>query len=99
MNIDCVLACCANLNIKRVVFISSTSIFTRLNASSKAIRLRAEEKIKSSDLDWTIMRPTMIYGTPKDRNMIRLVEWIDKFNFVPVFGQRNHYNNLFMLKI
>ena len=33
-----------------------------------------------------IVRPTMIYGTPGDRNMIRLVEWINRWPVLPVFG-------------
>ena len=28
----------------------------------------------------------MIYGTPEDRNMIRLVRWVDRLPVLPVFG-------------
>ena len=76
-------------SIERVIFISSTSLFTHLNSKSKQIRIEAENLIKKSDLNWTILRPTMIYGTPDDRNMIRLIKWIDKVPFIPIFGKGN----------
>ncbi len=59
--------------VKRGIFISTTAIFTQLNAGSKSIRLAAEEAIQASGLDYTILRPTMIYGSPRDRNMWRLI--------------------------
>ncbi|NNN22154.1 MAG: NAD(P)H-binding protein [Acidimicrobiales bacterium] len=64
--------------IKRSLFVSTTSIFTTLSTSSKPIRLEAEDAVKSSDLDWTIIRPTMIYGAPGDRNMERLLRYINR---------------------
>lgn len=84
-----ILNSCNDSSIERVIFISSTSIFTNLNSKSKKIRLEAESIIKRSNLNWTILRPTMIYGTPDDRNMIRLIKWIDKVAFIPIFGKGN----------
>ncbi|MFH1754523.1 MAG: NAD(P)H-binding protein [Candidatus Latescibacterota bacterium] len=72
--------------IRRVVFISTTAIFTKLNASSKQIRTQAEAHIQSSNLEWTILRPTMIYGAPDDRNIIRLIKFLDRFPAMPVLG-------------
>lgn len=88
-NVPSILEACKKANIDRVIFTSTTAIFTKLNASSKTIRKLAEKQIKCSDLNWTIIRPTMIYGTPDDRNMIRLVRWIDKFPILPVVGNGN----------
>ena len=68
------------------VFVSTTAIFTQLNAGSKVVRQAAEAAITSSGLDTTILRPTMIYGTPGDRNMIRLVRWLERWPVLPVFG-------------
>lgn len=39
-----------------------------------------------SKLAWTILRPTMIYGAPDDRNMIRLIGFLDRWPAIPVFG-------------
>lgn len=57
----------------RTVFISTTAIFTRLNPVSRAERSDAEETIRASALEWTILRPTMIYGDAGDRNLARLL--------------------------
>jgi nucleoside-diphosphate-sugar epimerase len=77
---------CQDMKIKRAVFISTTGIFTKLNPDSKAIRLDAERLIKESHLDYTIIRPTMIYGTSKDRNMWRLIRYLKKFPVLPILG-------------
>lgn len=72
--------------VKRGLFISTTAIFTQLNAGSKSIRLAAEEAIQASGLDYTILRPTMIYGTPRDRNMWRLIRLLRITPVMPIFG-------------
>jgi nucleoside-diphosphate-sugar epimerase len=72
--------------IKRAIFISTTAIFTRLNATSKSIRITAEHAIETSGLRFTLLRPTMIYGSPRDRNMWRLIQFLRYSPIVPVFG-------------
>lgn len=89
-NVPSILTACKNAKINRVIFTSSTAIFTKLNAKSKKARLAAEEMIVESKLKWTIIRPTMIYGTPEDRNIIKLIKWIDKYPFLPIFGNGNY---------
>lgn len=81
-----IVKACEESGVKRAIFISTTAIFTALNAKSKAVRQAAEAAIASSSLDYTILRPTMIYGTPDDRNMIRLLRFIQKSPIVPVLG-------------
>ncbi len=75
--------------IERAVFISTTAIFTKLNSNSKSTRLAAEAAIQNSNLSFTILRPTMIYGTQSDRNMIRLVRWLIRIPFIPILGNGN----------
>lgn len=81
-----IVQACEHSGIERAIFISTTAIFTHLNASSKAVRLAAEQAIKESSLNYTILRPTMIYGTPNDRNMIRLLKFLNRFPIIPIFG-------------
>jgi nucleoside-diphosphate-sugar epimerase len=73
-------------NIQRAIFISTTALFTRLNARSKSVRLNAEDIIKKSGLDYTIIRPTMIYGSSMDRNICRLIKFINRWPIFIVFG-------------
>jgi uncharacterized protein YbjT (DUF2867 family) len=72
--------------IKRAVFVSTTAVTTRLTADSKQVRLAAEESIRASALDWTILRPTMIYGDPGDRNLSRLLSLLGRAPVLPVPG-------------
>ena len=81
-----ILEACRAAGVHRVVFVSTTAIFTQLNARSRTIRQAAEAAITASGLSTTIVRPTMIYGTPSDRNMIRLVRWLNRWPLLPVFG-------------
>ncbi|MEL7657343.1 MAG: NAD(P)-dependent oxidoreductase, partial [Bacillota bacterium] len=37
-------------------------------------------------MNCTILRPTMIYGSSQDRNMYRLVEYLNTHRFFPLFG-------------
>jgi nucleoside-diphosphate-sugar epimerase len=72
--------------LSRAVFISTTAVATKLNVKSKAVRLAAEQRIHDSRLDWTILRPTMIYGGADDRNMARLLSSLRKLPVLPVPG-------------
>jgi uncharacterized protein YbjT (DUF2867 family) len=78
-----------HIGIKRAAFVSTTAIFTQLNAPSKAVRVAAEEAIRGSGLEWTILRPTMIYGTERDRNICRLIRYVRRFPVLPIFGSGN----------
>ncbi|ETI69189.1 NAD-dependent epimerase/dehydratase family protein [Neobacillus vireti] len=81
-----IINACEEMEVKRSIFVSTTGIFTKLNPDSKGIRLAAEKLIKESNLDYTIIRPTMIYGTPKDRNMWRLIKYLKRFPVLPILG-------------
>lgn len=83
---DSIIHAAKKAGIKRAVFISTTAIFTQLNAGSKQVRLAAETAIQNSGLDYTILRPTMIYGSPRDRNMWRLIRFMRYSPIVPIFG-------------
>lgn len=84
-----IAAAAEEVGIKRAVFISTTAIFTTLDAGSKAKRRAAEQTIRESALDWTILRPTMIYGAPGDRNLARLLRLVQRSPVVPLPGGGN----------
>lgn len=85
-----IVAAAEDAGIPRGVFISTTGIYTKLDSRSKATRLAAEETVRNSDLTWTILRPSMIYGAPGDRNMARLLRLLRRFPAValPDGGRR-----------
>ncbi len=76
----------AEAGLQRCVFISTTAIFTKLNAQTKSVRIAAEQAIVESSLDWTILRPTMIYGAPDDRNLADLLKALRRIPVMPLVG-------------
>lgn len=72
--------------VRRGLFVSTTAIFTTLPAASREPRLAAERAVQQSALDWTILRPTMIYGTARDRNISRLLRFLARSPVFPLCG-------------
>lgn len=80
----------------RVVALSSTSVFTKQNSSNctereTAGKLKNGEQqfvawAEASRIEWVILRPTMIYGLGRDRNICEIARFISRFGFFPLFG-------------
>lgn len=80
------VACLERAGVRRAVFVSTTALFTSLPAPSRARRQAAERCVTESRLDWTILRPTMIYGTARDRNISRLLRALHRWPIFPLCG-------------
>lgn len=84
---------------RRVVVLSSTSRFTKDDSSDpeeQAIALRladAEARVQawaeSRGVEWVILRPTLIYGLGRDKNIAEIARFIGRFGFFPLFGKAN----------
>jgi uncharacterized protein YbjT (DUF2867 family) len=83
---DAIVAAVDECDVRRCVFFSSTSLYTRLPSASKAERLHAEDRIRASKTAWTILRPTMIYGDAGDRNLSRLIRFVSRSPLIPLPG-------------
>src|SRR5262249_53114533 len=57
-----------------------------LASASADAKRRGEEALRASTLAWTILRPSMIYGTPADRNVARLLRWMRSCPVLPLPG-------------
>lgn len=79
-----VVAAARRAGLRRALFVSTTAIFTTLAAPSKRVRVEAEATVTASALEWTIVRPTMIYGAPGDRNIERLLRFLRRSPLVPL---------------
>jgi uncharacterized protein YbjT (DUF2867 family) len=79
-----IVAATRKAGIPRAVFVSTTAVTTTLPAPSRQVRLAAEQEVRDSGLDWTILRPTMIYGAPGDRNLSRLLMLLRRMPVLPV---------------
>ena len=83
-------------NLNRLVLFSSTSAITKKNSSvdnekklSKTL-LFGEENAKKwcshNQVNITILRPTLIYGINKDKNVAVITNFIKKFKFFPLLS-------------
>ena len=84
---------------RRIVALSSTSRFTKqFGASSDdpgehalAQKLAASETqftqwAEEHNIDWVILRPTLIYSLGRDKNLTEIARFIRRFRFFPVLG-------------
>jgi uncharacterized protein YbjT (DUF2867 family) len=69
----------------RLLVVSSTSTYSAHAFRSGPI-LAGEKVIKESGLEWTILRPTMIYGCELDHNIHKLLRFLDRSPTFPIFG-------------
>ena len=72
--------------VARGVFVSSAGVYTRLPSRGADAKRAAEALLAGSTLDWTVLRPSMIYGRPGDRNLERLLRWLARVPLVPLPG-------------
>lgn len=81
--VTCIRACRA-LGVRRIVAVGSTRKFTRFPDDIARTVRRGEASLAASGLDWTLVSPTMIYGTPRDRNINRLIALVRRRPILPV---------------
>ncbi|MCX7625309.1 MAG: NAD(P)H-binding protein [Candidatus Sumerlaeaceae bacterium] len=72
--------------IRRGIFMSSTRRFTRFPEESARAVIEGEEAVMQSELDWTILRASMIYGGKRDNNLEHLVRWVLRLPIHPLPG-------------
>jgi len=71
--------------VDRVVYVHTTGRFSRFKSAAEEY-IRIEEDTIRSGIPYTILRPTMIYGSQKDINICKLIEYIDTHTLFPIFG-------------
>ena len=90
-----ILPVLAGLEVRRVVAIGSTSVFSKAGSPNKfekelvARHARAEREIATicdaANIAWTILRPTLIYGLGLDKNITSLARFIDRHGWAAVY--------------
>jgi uncharacterized protein YbjT (DUF2867 family) len=71
--------------VSRLVVVGSTSAHSAYEFRS-GLKRRMEGVVKGSELDWTIARPAMIYGSELDKNVHRLLRFLERSPLFPIFG-------------
>ena len=84
---------------KRVVALSSTSRFIKGDSSDSAEQAIAQRLIEGetrlrvwaekNDIEWVILRPTLIYGHGQDKNIAEIARFARRFGFFPLLGKAN----------
>ena len=72
--------------IKNVILVSSTIIYSN---HYKKITLKEDEKkiisfFESANIRYCFIRPTMIFGTPHDKNISQFIRWLNRFPVFPI---------------
>jgi nucleoside-diphosphate-sugar epimerase len=81
---------------RRVVALSSTSVHTRKASADPADRALAARLAegegrfaawaRARGVQWLVLRPTLIYGYGRDRNVAEIARFIRRFGVFPVLG-------------
>lgn len=82
---------------RKVVALSSTSRFTKDQSSDPeeqnlaSLLREAEDRVENwaarHEVRWGILRPTLIYGLGRDKNIAEIARFILRFGFFPVLGR------------
>lgn len=83
--------------VRRIVALSSTSLFTKNDSSDSSEQETAcmlaegEEMLcawaERSAVEWLILRPTLVYGLGQDKNISEIAQFIHRFGFFPLAGK------------
>lgn len=73
--------------VKWLILVHTTGIYSRYKAAGEGYRqieTRIEEKLRGTDIALTLLRPTMIYGGPDDKNISVFIRMVDRLRIFPV---------------
>lgn len=86
----------ARSKVKRIVALSSTSRYTKRESPDLAERALADRLAAGESLlehwagehgvEWAVLRPTLIYGLGRDKNVSEVARFIQRFGFFPLAG-------------
>ena len=72
-------------SLPRLIVIGTTGVYSRYNVYSQEYR-KAEAALSQYRGSSCLLRPTMIYGSHRDKNLHKLIKFCDRYGFFPVFG-------------
>lgn len=85
------------MGVRRIVVLSSTSRFSKIESSDvkeQALVKQFEDGesrmqiwAQNKNVEWMILRPTVIYGLGLDKNITVIARFIQRFGFFPLLGE------------
>lgn len=75
--------------VKKVIFVSSTIVYSKHYPHSPlhVFEPQIRKDFESRSIKYVFIRPTMIFGTPKDRNISTFIRWFNKYPAFPIVGK------------
>jgi len=75
-------------SVEWAILVHTTGRYSKYKSASKEY-MQIEDGIlnKRNKIGITVLRPTMIYGSSKDRNMHKLINYLYSHKFFPLFGK------------
>jgi uncharacterized protein YbjT (DUF2867 family) len=84
-----VIAACRSLGITRLVHMSALGARAAATTAYHRTKWQGEEAVRASGLDWTIFRPTALFG-PGDGFATTIARALRRFPIFPVFGDGSY---------
>jgi nucleoside-diphosphate-sugar epimerase len=86
------ITACEKHNVRRFIFVSSAAA-SEEGGDYGVSKLRCEELVRKSGLDWVILRPSEVYGVNMEEGIGKLVAWVKKFPIIPIIGDGSYFLN------
>ncbi len=75
-------------NVEWAIMVHTTGRYSKYKSASTEYIEIEEHVLKFRDrMGITVLRPTMIYGSSRDQNMYKLISFLHKMKFFPMFGE------------
>lgn len=84
---DSVAQAASKHGVQRMILVHTTGIYSKYKAAGaeyRRIEARVDELAEQYGISVTYLRPSMIYGTPSDGNMIQFIKMVDRLNPMPL---------------
>jgi uncharacterized protein YbjT (DUF2867 family) len=83
---------CGKLGVQRYIHLSANGVEKTSDTEYMRSKAKAEQAVRSSSLDWTILRPSVVYGGRKDKmNFVSLLRsHLGKAPVFPYFGRGDY---------
>lgn len=84
------ITACKKNNVRRFIFVSSAAA-SEEGGEYGVSKLRCEELVRKSGLDWVILRPSEVYGVNMEEGIGKLVAWVKRFPVIPIIGDGSYF--------
>ncbi len=83
----------ADSGVKRFILVHTTGIYSKYKQAGekyRQIEREINDFINGKDISITILRPTMIYGSLNDNNVIKFIKMVDTLRLFPVINKAEY---------